>query len=82
MSRGQQLIRLDFEEGFHDVAADMILPRLEQSLPSVKAVILSDYAKGALEHVQAMILMARKAGVPVMVDPKGLILSATAVRRC
>lgn len=71
MSRGQQLIRLDFEEGFHDVAADMILPRLEQSLPSVKAVILSDYAKGALEHVQAMILMARKAGVPVMVDPKG-----------
>ncbi|MGF1714890.1 bifunctional D-glycero-beta-D-manno-heptose-7-phosphate kinase/D-glycero-beta-D-manno-heptose 1-phosphate adenylyltransferase HldE [Photobacterium chitinilyticum] len=71
MSRGQQLIRLDFEEGFHDVAADMILPRLEQALPNVKAMILSDYAKGALEHVQAMILMARKAGVPVMVDPKG-----------
>ncbi|GAB3528222.1 bifunctional heptose 7-phosphate kinase/heptose 1-phosphate adenyltransferase [Photobacterium proteolyticum] len=71
MSRGQQLIRLDFEEGFHDVAADMILPRLEQSLPNVKAMILSDYAKGALEHVQAMVQMARKAGVPVMVDPKG-----------
>ncbi|MCG7584984.1 bifunctional D-glycero-beta-D-manno-heptose-7-phosphate kinase/D-glycero-beta-D-manno-heptose 1-phosphate adenylyltransferase HldE [Photobacterium sp. OFAV2-7] len=71
MSRGQQLIRLDFEEGFHDVAADMILPRLEQSLPNVKAMILSDYAKGALEHVQAMIQMARKTGVPVMVDPKG-----------
>lgn len=71
MSRGQQLIRLDFEEGFHDVDADLILPRLEQSLSSVKAVILSDYAKGALEHVQAMILLARKAGIPVMVDPKG-----------
>ncbi|PSW15099.1 bifunctional D-glycero-beta-D-manno-heptose-7-phosphate kinase/D-glycero-beta-D-manno-heptose 1-phosphate adenylyltransferase HldE [Photobacterium sanctipauli] len=71
MSRGQQLIRLDFEEGFHDVDADLILPRLEQSLPQVKAVILSDYAKGALEHVQAMIQLARKANVPVMIDPKG-----------
>ncbi|MCW8330354.1 bifunctional D-glycero-beta-D-manno-heptose-7-phosphate kinase/D-glycero-beta-D-manno-heptose 1-phosphate adenylyltransferase HldE [Photobacterium sp. SDRW27] len=71
MSRGQQLIRLDFEEGFHDVDADLILPRLEQSLSTVKAVILSDYAKGALEHVQAMIVLAREAGIPVMVDPKG-----------
>ena len=71
MSRGQQLIRLDFEEGFHDVAPDLIMPRLEQSLSQVKAVILSDYAKGALEHVQTMIQMARKAGVPVLIDPKG-----------
>ncbi|MGF1835726.1 bifunctional D-glycero-beta-D-manno-heptose-7-phosphate kinase/D-glycero-beta-D-manno-heptose 1-phosphate adenylyltransferase HldE [Photobacterium sanguinicancri] len=71
MSRGQQLIRLDFEEGFHDVDPDLIMPRLEQSLSQVKAVILSDYAKGALEHVQTMIQMARKAGVPVLIDPKG-----------
>ncbi|WP_299019406.1 bifunctional D-glycero-beta-D-manno-heptose-7-phosphate kinase/D-glycero-beta-D-manno-heptose 1-phosphate adenylyltransferase HldE [uncultured Photobacterium sp.] len=71
MSRGQQLIRLDFEEGFHDVDVDLILPRLEQSLSNVKAVVLSDYAKGALEHIQAMIVLARKFGVPVMVDPKG-----------
>ncbi|MEZ8095215.1 bifunctional D-glycero-beta-D-manno-heptose-7-phosphate kinase/D-glycero-beta-D-manno-heptose 1-phosphate adenylyltransferase HldE [Photobacterium swingsii] len=71
MSRGQQLIRLDFEEGFHDVDPDLIMLRLEQSLSQVKAVILSDYAKGALEHVQTMIQMARKAGVPVLIDPKG-----------
>ncbi|GAB6261388.1 bifunctional D-glycero-beta-D-manno-heptose-7-phosphate kinase/D-glycero-beta-D-manno-heptose 1-phosphate adenylyltransferase HldE [Photobacterium sp. CCB-ST2H9] len=71
MSRGQQLIRLDFEEGFHDVDADLILPRLEQSLPNVKAMILSDYAKGALEHVRAMIELGRRSGVPVLIDPKG-----------
>ncbi|KHT65493.1 heptose 1-phosphate adenyltransferase [Photobacterium gaetbulicola] len=71
MSRGQQMIRLDFEEGFHDVPADVILPRMEQALPSSKVVVLSDYAKGALEHVQAMIQLARKSGVAVMVDPKG-----------
>jgi D-beta-D-heptose 7-phosphate kinase / D-beta-D-heptose 1-phosphate adenosyltransferase len=71
MSRGQQMIRLDFEEGFHDVDEDVILPRLEQSLTYAKAVILSDYAKGALEHVSAMIKLARKAGKPVFIDPKG-----------
>ncbi|UIP27567.1 bifunctional D-glycero-beta-D-manno-heptose-7-phosphate kinase/D-glycero-beta-D-manno-heptose 1-phosphate adenylyltransferase HldE [Photobacterium sp. TLY01] len=71
MSRGQQLIRLDFEEGFHDVDADLILPRLEQALPNVKAMILSDYAKGALEHVRAMIELGRRAGVAVLIDPKG-----------
>ncbi|WP_120511744.1 bifunctional D-glycero-beta-D-manno-heptose-7-phosphate kinase/D-glycero-beta-D-manno-heptose 1-phosphate adenylyltransferase HldE [Photobacterium salinisoli] len=71
MSRGQQLIRLDFEEGFHDVDADLILPRLEQALPNVKAMILSDYAKGALEHVRAMIELGRRYGVAVLIDPKG-----------
>ncbi|MEL6114527.1 bifunctional D-glycero-beta-D-manno-heptose-7-phosphate kinase/D-glycero-beta-D-manno-heptose 1-phosphate adenylyltransferase HldE [Photobacterium sp. SP02] len=71
MSRGQQLIRLDFEEGFHDVDADLILPRLEQALPNVKAMILSDYAKGALEHVRAMIELGRRFGVAVLIDPKG-----------
>ena len=71
MSRGQQMIRLDFEEGFHDVPADVILPRMEQALSTASVVVLSDYAKGALEHVQAMIQLARKHGLPVMVDPKG-----------
>ena len=71
MSRGQQMIRLDFEEGFHNVPADVILPRMEQALASSKVVVLSDYAKGALEHVQAMIQLARKSGLAVMVDPKG-----------
>ncbi|MHA6610150.1 bifunctional D-glycero-beta-D-manno-heptose-7-phosphate kinase/D-glycero-beta-D-manno-heptose 1-phosphate adenylyltransferase HldE [Photobacterium damselae] len=71
MSRGQQLIRLDFEEGFHNVDPEMIISRIDQSLGQVKAVIFSDYAKGALEHVQTMIQRARQAGVAVLVDPKG-----------
>ncbi|MCE7555825.1 bifunctional D-glycero-beta-D-manno-heptose-7-phosphate kinase/D-glycero-beta-D-manno-heptose 1-phosphate adenylyltransferase HldE [Aliivibrio fischeri] len=71
MSRGQQLIRLDFEDSFHDVAAEPIISRMQQALSSVKAVVLSDYAKGALEHVQLMIQEARKVNVPVFIDPKG-----------
>ncbi len=71
LSRGQQLIRLDFEEAFEGVDPEPILDRMEQALPKVKAVVLSDYAKGALEHVQQFIQKARAANVPVFIDPKG-----------
>lgn len=71
MSRGQQLIRLDFEDKFENVDSELILSRMEQALPKVKSVVLSDYAKGALEHVQKFIQKARAANVPVFIDPKG-----------
>ena len=71
LSRGQQMIRLDFEDQFENVDAELILERMELALPNVKAVVLSDYAKGALEHVQQFIQKARAAGVPVFIDPKG-----------
>ncbi|CAH8182596.1 bifunctional D-glycero-beta-D-manno-heptose-7-phosphate kinase/D-glycero-beta-D-manno-heptose 1-phosphate adenylyltransferase HldE [Vibrio aestuarianus] len=71
LSRGQQLIRLDFEDKFENTDPQLILSRMDQALPYVKAVILSDYAKGALEHVQQLIQKARAAKVPVFIDPKG-----------
>ncbi|MDA0119099.1 bifunctional D-glycero-beta-D-manno-heptose-7-phosphate kinase/D-glycero-beta-D-manno-heptose 1-phosphate adenylyltransferase HldE [Vibrio sp. T11.5] len=71
LSRGQQLIRLDFEDKFENTDAELILDRMEQALPKVKSVVLSDYAKGALEHVQQFIQKARVARVPVFIDPKG-----------
>ncbi|WCE29295.1 bifunctional D-glycero-beta-D-manno-heptose-7-phosphate kinase/D-glycero-beta-D-manno-heptose 1-phosphate adenylyltransferase HldE [Vibrio sp. SCSIO 43137] len=71
MSRGQQLIRLDFEDKFEGTNPELILNKMEAALPQVKSVVLSDYAKGALEHVQQLIQKARKAGVPVFIDPKG-----------
>ncbi|CCN46932.1 Bifunctional protein hldE (Includes: D-beta-D-heptose 7-phosphate kinase; D-beta-D-heptose 1-phosphate adenosyltransferase) [Vibrio nigripulchritudo MADA3029] len=71
MSRGQQLIRLDFEDSFENTDAQYVLERMEKALPNVKSVILSDYAKGALEHVQQFIQKARAANVPVFIDPKG-----------
>ncbi|MCG3724503.1 bifunctional D-glycero-beta-D-manno-heptose-7-phosphate kinase/D-glycero-beta-D-manno-heptose 1-phosphate adenylyltransferase HldE [Vibrio cincinnatiensis] len=71
LSRGQQLIRLDFEEKFEQNDAKQMLSRMEDALPRVNAVILSDYAKGALEHVQVLIQRARAAHLPVFIDPKG-----------
>ncbi|KOC90103.1 bifunctional D-glycero-beta-D-manno-heptose-7-phosphate kinase/D-glycero-beta-D-manno-heptose 1-phosphate adenylyltransferase HldE [Winslowiella iniecta] len=71
LSRNQQLIRLDFEEGFEGVDPQPIHDRISAALPDIGALVLSDYAKGALASVQAMIKLARDAGVPVLVDPKG-----------
>ncbi|CAO95472.1 bifunctional D-glycero-beta-D-manno-heptose-7-phosphate kinase/D-glycero-beta-D-manno-heptose 1-phosphate adenylyltransferase HldE [Erwinia tasmaniensis] len=71
LSRNQQLIRLDFEEGFDGVDPEPMLERIQRSLPGIGALVLSDYAKGALATVETMIALARKAGVPVLVDPKG-----------
>ena len=71
LSRSQQLIRLDFEEGFEGVNPEPIHARIQQALPKIGALVLSDYAKGALASVETMIKLAREAGVPVLVDPKG-----------
>lgn len=71
LSRGQQLLRLDFEDKFENVEPELILDRMVQTLPKVNAVVLSDYAKGALDQVQLFIQKARQSGVPVFVDPKG-----------
>jgi D-beta-D-heptose 7-phosphate kinase/D-beta-D-heptose 1-phosphate adenosyltransferase len=71
ISRHQQLIRMDFEESF--AAADSVdfAAKAEKLLPMMGAVILSDYAKGSLQNTQVLIDVARKAKVPVLVDPKG-----------
>ncbi|WP_237386495.1 bifunctional D-glycero-beta-D-manno-heptose-7-phosphate kinase/D-glycero-beta-D-manno-heptose 1-phosphate adenylyltransferase HldE [Xenorhabdus sp. Sc-CR9] len=71
LSRNQQLLRLDFEEGFQNVDAQPMLEKIQQSLPHIGALVLSDYAKGALNQVQAMIKLANEANVPVLIDPKG-----------
>ena len=71
IGRSQQLLRLDFENTpDHDVLA-VQTQVFQQLLPSHSAVLFSDYAKGGLAHVSSMIAMARQAGKPVLVDPKG-----------
>jgi D-beta-D-heptose 7-phosphate kinase/D-beta-D-heptose 1-phosphate adenosyltransferase len=74
VSRNQQLLRLDVETSApHAEAENQAL--LERSLALVgeaDAVVLSDYAKGALTAslCQAVIASARKRKIPVLVDPK------------
>jgi len=71
LARQQQLLRIDFEK---EPGSDVLAAKLDEfvaSLANTDVVILSDYGKGALRHVSQMIEAARKAGKPVLVDPKG-----------
>lgn len=70
LGRNQQLIRMDFEKGFAGVDDAELIQRYEKQLGKVDAVVLSDYAKGALHRVDQLISLARKKGLPVLVDPK------------
>jgi D-glycero-beta-D-manno-heptose-7-phosphate kinase len=71
IGRAQQLVRVDFEnQPDHEVLADM-LSDFAQALPQQEAVLFSDYGKGGLTHIPRMIELARGAGKPVLVDPKG-----------
>jgi rfaE bifunctional protein kinase chain/domain len=71
VGRQQQLLRIDFENVPQPAVLEAKLADFESRLPMADVVILSDYAKGALTHVQRMITAARAAGRPVLVDPKG-----------
>ncbi|CAZ87982.1 D-beta-D-heptose 7-phosphate kinase [Thiomonas arsenitoxydans] len=71
VSRQQQLIRLDFEhKPDHEVLAAM-MERYEQELAFHDVVLLSDYGKGGLEHLDQMMNLARTQGKTILVDPKG-----------
>ena len=73
-SRGQQLIRLD-QEDVAPLTGSGLVDMLAKSIDGAGAVILSDYGKGALSEVEAMISACREAGVPTLVDPKGVDFS-------
>lgn len=71
IGRSQQMLRIDFEkEPDHEVLAGM-LGRFEALLAAHDAVLFSDYGKGGLAHIPRMIELARAAGKPVLIDPKG-----------
>jgi D-beta-D-heptose 7-phosphate kinase/D-beta-D-heptose 1-phosphate adenosyltransferase len=71
MSRHQQLIRLDFEDGFQDINSDTLLHQYHAELMQSQVVVLSDYGKGTLSQVQPFIRLAKQLKKPVLVDPKG-----------
>jgi D-beta-D-heptose 7-phosphate kinase/D-beta-D-heptose 1-phosphate adenosyltransferase len=71
MSRHQQLIRLDFEEGFHRVDNEQLLHQYHAEMMQANAVVLSDYGKGTLDNIGPFISLAKKLEKPVLIDPKG-----------
>lgn len=71
LGRQQQLLRIDFENSPTHEVLQAKLAEFEQRVQACDVVILSDYGKGGLTHIAAMIRLARQHGKPVLVDPKG-----------
>lgn len=71
IAQQQQLLRIDFETPPSHEVLNAALEDYRVQLPLADVVILSDYGKGGLAHIAQMIKMARDAGKPVLVDPKG-----------
>jgi rfaE bifunctional protein kinase chain/domain len=62
---------MDFEnEPDHEALASQT-EAFSRLAPAHEAILFSDYGKGGLAHIPAMISVARTAGKPVLVDPKG-----------
>ena len=71
IGRQQQLLRMDFEnEPDHEALASQA-ETYARLAPQHDAVLFSDYGKGGLAHIAAMIEAARAKKKPVLVDPKG-----------
>jgi D-beta-D-heptose 7-phosphate kinase/D-beta-D-heptose 1-phosphate adenosyltransferase len=70
----QQMLRLDTERlGLHShTEYERLVGTVLALLHGCDAIVLSDYAKGALtpEVCQLVISAARRSGIPVLVDPK------------
>ena len=71
LSRNQQLIRMDFEAPLNDYADESFLQYASNLIAEHDVVLLSDYAKGTLTNIEALISACRALNTPVLVDPKG-----------
>ncbi len=74
LSQNQQLIRLDFENEV-PAAEPSLLESYRVLLDATGVSVLSDYGKGTLREPSEFIALAKAAGKPIVVDPKGLDFS-------
>jgi D-glycero-beta-D-manno-heptose-7-phosphate kinase len=71
IGRQQQLLRIDFETApSHEVLKAKLL-EYDKRVQQAEVVILSDYGKGGLAHIDAMIRKGNEAGKSIFIDPKG-----------
>lgn len=67
----QQLLRVDDETPPPEAAQARLQQRFTELLDAHQAVVLSDYGKGSLAQVDALIARASEHKIPLLVDPKG-----------
>lgn len=73
-TRNQQVARIDYETDREVCGAieAAIVGRIHELAPAAGAILVSDYLKGVVSHhvSAAAIDAGRRAGIPVLVDPK------------
>ncbi|MBI4618043.1 MAG: D-glycero-beta-D-manno-heptose-7-phosphate kinase [Planctomycetes bacterium] len=76
IAASQQVLRVDRErrEGIGPAILPRILSHVRDRISRCAAVVVSDYSKGLLapELLAGIMEEARRTGVPVLVDPKGI----------
>jgi len=76
MAQGQQLVRVDREvvRPLGALAEKQLIEAIPDVIEWCQVVTISDYAKGTLSDtvLSTLIFEARRRGIPVVVDPKGL----------
>jgi D-beta-D-heptose 7-phosphate kinase/D-beta-D-heptose 1-phosphate adenosyltransferase len=74
VAHNQQVVRADRElaDDIADALEEALVERVRESLPACRALILSDYQKGVVTPrvMKAVLGLARRRKVPVLVDPK------------
>jgi D-beta-D-heptose 7-phosphate kinase/D-beta-D-heptose 1-phosphate adenosyltransferase len=72
---GQQLLRVDSEDDgpIHIDTDSRLVAALDEMTKTAGAILVSDYAKGAVSHavMSACLQAGRRTGAAVIVDPKG-----------
>lgn len=71
VDKGQQLIRVDFEQTLDLELSHRVIKRAIAIASEFNAVILSDYGKGCIQSPQKLIKYCQSLAIPVLVDPKG-----------
>jgi D-beta-D-heptose 7-phosphate kinase/D-beta-D-heptose 1-phosphate adenosyltransferase len=70
LARNQQLIRLDAEHDLSEAGSDVTRAVVDAADPG-QFVVLSDYGKGTLADVKALIAKLKARDCKVLIDPKG-----------
>src|SRR3954470_21830805 len=71
IARRQQLLRIDMEAPPSREILAAKLAEFREAVRDCDVVLLSDYGKGGLTHIETMIREGRKAKKRVLIDPKG-----------
>lgn len=71
VTRGQQVVRADFEQSPPKELLAPLTRMFEECLEHCTTVVFSDYAKGSLADIHTMVQLAVAKGKSVLIDPKG-----------